>query len=318
MSTVERQIAERLSRYTEGVPVTSTDLDRMQRNVRRRLERPHRPRGRLLVVAAAALLVVAVVIGGAWWVRRSPAPVPAVPQPTGAFPGLWKFTNANTSTLFVIKAGGTPTEYTVIEYLDGQALVRHLTAGPGRVTNDGQRIRVYFTNGQGQPCQTEQSIVSQSDGFIAQGQQTLTGPGCDAMTQPESTLVRLSPTSAATRDLPASAGEPAMAVTDPVQLDGVWLLQGTGLVLAVDERSGPAAYLMDDDGDIDSAPDARGAVSIKPGGEVILANAGCGDSTMGRAEVRGQGSLQTLTATVVADPCRLFDGRGPLVWIRVN
>ena len=185
------------------------------------------------------------------------------------------------------------------------------------MTNDGQRIKLYFTNALGQPCQTEMAIVSPSDGFIAQGQQTLTGPGCDVSTQPESTLIRLSPASAATHDLPATAGDPAMSVTDPVQLDGVWLLQGTGLVLAVDERSGPAAYLIDDDGDIDSAPDARGAVSISPGGEVVLANAGCGDSTLGRAEVRGQGSLQTLTATIVADPCRLFDGRETLVWIRV-
>ena len=47
------------------------------------------------------------------------------------------------------------------------------------MTNDGQRIRVYFANAQGQPCQTEQAILSQPDGFIAQGQQTLTGPGCD-------------------------------------------------------------------------------------------------------------------------------------------
>ena len=130
MSVVERQIAESLSRYTEGVLVTSTDLERMQRNVRRRLERPHRPRGRLMVIAAAALLVVAVAIGGAWWARRSPTPLPAVPQPTGAFTGLWKFTNSSSSSLFVIQAGGTPTEYVATEYWDGQSLVRHLTAEP--------------------------------------------------------------------------------------------------------------------------------------------------------------------------------------------
>lgn len=263
-------------------------------------------------------LLIAVVVGGAWWARRAAAPVPATPQPVQSLTGLWKFSNSATSSLFVIRAANTANDYIATQYLDRQALVRRLADEPALVTSDGKHIRLDFKNAQGQPCRTEQDIVSQSDGFVAQGQQTLTGPGCEVSTQPESTITRLSPASVATRELPTSSESPAMPVTDPVQLNGVWLLQGTGLVLAVDERSGPAEYLLDDDGDIDTAPDARGNVKIQPGADVVLSGAACGDSTLGRAEIRGQGVLQTLTATVVADPCRLFGGRETLVWIKVS
>jgi hypothetical protein len=313
MSIDERRVHEALTSYAEGVVMTSTDVDRMQRDLHRRLREGRRPGGRrVLLAAAAAVLVVAAVVAGVWWVRKPAAPVPATPPPAGSLTGLWKFSNALATSLFVITDDNTATEYP-----NSVALLRRIAGDPVRVTNDGRTIGVEGRDAQGQLCRTEQAIVAQSDGFVAQGVQTLTGPGCPVSTQPESTLVRLSPASAATRDLPVSTEEPGMPVTDAVQLNGVWLLQGTGLVLAVDEKAGPAAYLMDNDGDIATAPDAQGAVSVEPNGQVVLAGSGCGTSTLGRAEVRGQGVQQSLTATAVADPCGLFDGRSTLVWIRV-
>ena len=65
-----------------------------------------------------------------------------------------------------------------------------------------------------------------------------------------------------------------MPVTDPVQLDGLWLLRGTSLLLAVDQRGGPAAYVMDDDGDLQPAPDAEGRLSVAPNGVIVLDSAG--------------------------------------------
>ena len=54
-----------------------------------------------------------------------------------------------------------------------------------------------------------------------------------------------------------------MPVIEPVQLNGVWLLRGTGLLLASDEVTNNGAdYLLDDDGDIDRAPDAQGRLAV--------------------------------------------------------
>jgi hypothetical protein len=74
---------------------------------------------------------------------------------------------------------------------------------------------------------------------------------------------------------------------------------------------------MDDDGDIDSSPDGTGSVAIGPAGQVTLADPACGDTSLQRAELRGSGAAETLTVTVVADPCGRFGGPTTLTWVRV-
>lgn len=267
MTLDEPQVTGALSSYAEAVIMTSNDIDRMQHDLRGRLDQPRRPGGRLVLAVAAVLMLIAVIVGGAWWLQGPAAPVPATPQPLGSLTGLWKFSNPETSTLFVVRADNTARVYP-----NAQSLVRHLATEPETVTNDGRHIVVDFTDALGQPCRSTHAIVSQSDGFLAEGPQTLTGPGCSSPSPYGATITRLSPASAATRDLPTATEGPAMPVTDAVQLDGVWLLQGTGLVLAADEKAGPAAYLMDKDGDIDAAPDAQGAVSVRADGLIVLSN----------------------------------------------
>jgi hypothetical protein len=310
--TLERQLTEALSCYAEGVTMSSSDIDRMQREVHRRLDQPHRPGGRVVIAVAAALLLVAVVVGGALWLRRPVAQVPAAPSPVGSLRGLWKFVNPDTNTLFVVRSDNS-----VRIYPNAPALVRHLAGDPGTVAIDGQRIVEDFKNAQRQPCRSSHAIIYQSDGFVAEGPETVDGPGCSSASPDDATITRLSPASAATRDLPTTTEGPAMPVTDAVQLDGVWLLQGTGLVLAADEKTGPAAYVMDKDGNIDSTPTAQGAVSVPADGQIVLGGGGCGDITLGHAEIRGQADAQTLTTTVVTDACKTFDGHPTLVWIKV-
>jgi hypothetical protein len=311
MSIDEVPITEALHRYANGVDMTSTDVDRMQEELHRRLQPPHQRRWRLVGAVAAALLLIAAIAGGAWWLRKPPDPVPVSPQPVGSLTGLWKFTNPLTSSLFVVRANGNASEYP-----DATTLVRHLVDIPSRVIDEGQRIRVEFTDTQGRPCQTEQGVVERRDGFVAQGVQTLTGPGCSDATQPASTITRLSPMSAAAGDLPATTEGPVTPITDAVQLNGVWLVQGTGTVVAMDERTGPPAFLLDDNGFVDVSPKAQGSIAIGPDGGITLADARCGDLRLQRPELRGQPVGQTLTATVV-DPCGWFGGRTTLTWVRV-
>ena len=310
MSLDERQIAEALSHYAEGVVMTTSDLDRMERNVRGRLGRRRPPRRTRIVIAAAAVLVlVAALAGGALWSRRPESSVPTSPTPGGSLTGLWK--DPLNPTLFAIHADNT-----ITAYISAQDLVEHLPNKPFTITYDSHRVQLDFTDSQGQPCRSVLEIVAQSDGFLSQGAQTLTGPGCPAPTLPESTLIRLSPVSPAAKDVVATTQGSGQPVTDPVQIDGIWLLQGTGLVLAVDEKAGPPAYLLDDGGNIDATPDARGPITVQPDASITLQSSGC-DTTLGRSEVRGTGTALSLTATVTTDPCGRFGGRGVLTWNRV-
>jgi hypothetical protein len=312
MNANEERVAQALHRYAQGVVMSSTDLDRMQRTLHRRLGQPPQLWRRPLVAVAAAIVLLAAVLGGVWWLRKAPDPVPVSPQPAGSLTGLWKFTNPLTSSLFVVRSDGTTSEYP-----DASVLVRHTVDISSRVTDQGQRILVDFTDTQGRACRTEQAVVDRRDGFVAQGVQTLTGPGCDRSTQPESTLTRLSPPAQAARDLPVTTEGPSTSITDPVQLDGVWLVEGTGTVVAMDERTGPAAFVLDDHAYLDPAPKAQGSISIAPDGEVALDDSRCGALRLQRAELRGQAVGQTMTATVAADPCRWFEGRSTVTWVRV-
>jgi hypothetical protein len=312
MTLDERQVTKALSSYADGLAMGSTDIDRMQRDLRRRLDQPHRPRGRLVLAAAAVLVLIAAIVGGAWWLRRPAAVVPATPAPVESLTGVWKWSDPETKNVFVVRA-----DHTVRAYPNAQTLVRHLTGDPFTAVRDGQHVVVDGADAQGRPCRSTRTIVSESDGLLAESPEILTGPGCSSASPYAATITRLSPASAATRDLPTATDGPPMPVSDAVQLDGVWLLQGTGVVLAADETVGPAAYLLDQNGTIDTSPQAQGAVAVGAEGQIILRNSGCGDSTLGRAEIRGQAADLTLTATVVSDPCRWFGGHTTLVWIRV-
>lgn len=313
MSIDEVHISEALNRYANGVVMTSTDLDRMQEDLHRRLRRSHNRRWRVVGAVAAALLLIAAIAGGAWWLRKPADPIPVAPPPQGSLTGLWKFENADplASSLFVIRSDNS-----VNAYANAQAIVQHITGDAFQISHDAQSFQLNGTNAQGQACRGHWTITSPKDGLIKQGPQTFEGPGCDTTSNPESTITRLSPVSDAAKDLPVPTGEPPLPVTDTVQLDGVWLLQGTGVVLAVDEKASPQAYVLDDDGDIDTNPDARGPITIQPDGVLILQSAGC-DTRLERAQVRGQGSNLSFTAQVAADTCARFGGRNILTWVRV-
>ena len=115
---------------------------------------------------------------------------------------------------------------------------------------------------------------------------------------------------------PPGQGRP---VTDAVQLNGVWLLQGSGLLLASNEvRGGVGAhYRLDDDGDIDIAPDATGSLTVSPEGRITLTSDGCADTTLSNVMSTGINTRSTMTMTVTSDPCNRFGTSGVLTWIKV-
>jgi hypothetical protein len=314
MSLDVRRLSEALSAYADEVDVSVSELDRKQRELHQRLGQSRSPsRAGMALAVAAILLLMAVAVAGTLWAFRPDTTVPSGTHAAGSLTGLWSYVNESWGTLLVVRPDGTYTEYSSMA-----PLVRHSAGDQGRrITNDGQRIVVDSTDPQRQPCRSTQSILTQSEGQMALGPLSFEGAGCLYSSGLAATMTRLSPASPAAEDLPVQTEGPIMPVTDPVQLEGLWLLRGTSLLLAVDQIAGPAAYVMDDDGDLQPAPDAEGRVSVGPDGVVVLESAGCASTVLRRSEVRGQRTPQTLTTVVDSDPCSRFDGRQTLTWIRI-
>ena len=313
MSLDVRLISEALSTYADELVVSASELDRKQRELHQRLDesRRHRRPGMALAVAAI-LLLMAVAVAGTLWARRPDTTVPSGTHAAGSLTGVWSYVNESWSTLLVVRPDGTYTEYSSMI-----PLVRHSAGDQGRrITNDGQQIVVDSTDPHRPPCRSTQPILTQAEGQLALGPSTVDGAGC-LNGSGLAAMTRLSPVAPAVEDLTLQTEGPVMPVTDPVQLDGLWLLRGTSLLLAVDQRGGPAAYVMDDDGDLQPAPDAEGRLSVAPDGVVVLDSAGCASTVLRRSEVRGLRTPQILTTVVDSDPCSRFDGRQTLTWIRI-
>jgi hypothetical protein len=158
----------------------------------------------------------------------------------------------------------------------------------------------------------------ESDGVIRYETTLLEGSGCTSTSEPPALSTRLSPSSEAGRKLrpKSDRGQP---VSDITQLNGVRLLKGTGLLLASDLTAGAGAadYFLDDDGDIDVAPDAKGSLAVATDGRITLTSTGCAETVLENAQATGIDTLSAWTVTVVSDPCKRFSGETVLTWFKV-
>jgi hypothetical protein len=336
MSMDTQRLGEALKTYGNGVEMTTSDVDRMQRDLHDRLGQGRGPRrSRIILAAAAVLLLVAGVVGGTVWLRRPDTTAPAVPSgPSGwgTQDGMW-FLSAQSGqssqsgqppdALASVRAAGTESDFP-----GAQPLVHPVTPAPAWPWRmEGPNYVLDATDQQGQLCRNTAARHDQGDGRTDFDSATLDGPGCGGATSaPPSGAFRLSPVSEASVEgarqvLDARSGNTVTApMTDPVQLDGIWLLAGTGVLLASDEAdSGGSDYLLDDDGDIDRNPDVRGRLTVGSDGRITLTSSACADTVMANTVLRGATAMTelVLTATVDADPCNRFGGQTALTWIRV-
>jgi hypothetical protein len=328
MSLDQRQLTQALTTYGEGIEMTTSDIDRMQRDLHDRLGRGGRPRRRRIMLAAAVLLLVAGVVGGTLWLRR-PTTAPAVPSgPSGwgTQDGVWLLVSQSAQApdaMASVRAAGTESDFS-----GAQPLVHPVTpalAWPWRM--EGPNYVLDWVDQQGQLCRSTAARHDQGVGRSDFDSATLEGPGCGSATSmPPLSAFRLSPVSEgsieATRQvLDARSGNTVTApVTDSVQLVGIWLLAGTGVLLASDEATGAGSdYLLDDDGDIDRNRDAHGQLTAGNDGRITLTSPACADTVLTGAVLRGATAMTelVLSATVAADPCDRFGGRTALTWIRV-
>lgn len=295
--------------------MTSSDVDRVQAELHHRIGKGNRaPRRRLILAAAAVLLLIVAVAAGTLWLRRPAPTVPAAPQGLGPLPAITLNVDPGGPILTAVRP-----DHTMTNYPTARALVHPVPGGwTLRWRVDGNMMINDAVDPQGRACRTTGPWRAESDGAIVFDTAVLEGPGCTGTSLPPATSTRLSPASETGRNLTETGSDPALPVSDPVQLNGIWLLRGTGLLLATDEVTNNGAdYLLDDDGDIDRAPDAQGKLAVGPDGLVTLTSPSCGDTKLGRVVLNGTSVGSSLTTTVEDDPCHRFGGSTVLTWIRV-
>jgi hypothetical protein len=124
-----------------------------------------------------------------------------------------------------------------------------------------------------------------------------TGPGID--------LTRLSPASPAGQSLDMPPMTDATTLRDVADVGGVWLMQGSGMLLAI-EADDPAhvTYRLDDNGSLARDPIDRGTVTLDGRGGLSLSS---GSGTAGGACTDPNGPGATLKDVVVTD--RGFEAR---------
>lgn len=321
MTIDEATLRESLTTYANGVVMTSSDVDRMQRDLQTRLgarrgTSPRRPR--LLVAAAVLVLVIAVAAGAVWLRRTADPPVPAAPpapQGFGPVPAITFDEDATGSNLSAMHPDNTMSNLPAEQYI-----VHPVPPPPSlRWQVEGSTVVVDFVDAQGQTCRATKTWKAESDGVVSFDAPVMVGPACTTTGALASMSTRLSPVSEAGKAFAPRPSGPAQPVIDVVQLNGVWLRQGTGQLLAIDEVRGTAGseYLLDDDGDIDVTPDASGSLTVGPDERIVLTSAGCAETVLGNAVATGTNTRNTLTVTVTSDPCQQFGGATVLTWIKV-
>jgi hypothetical protein len=295
--------------------MSTSDVDRMQRELQHRIGKGNRvPRRRFILAAAAVLLLIVAVTAGTLWLRRPAPTVPAAPQGLGALPAIILNVDPGGPILTAVRPDHTLTN------LSNARDIVHPVAGGWTVgwRVDGNMMITDAVDPQGRACRATGPWRTESDGVILYDTAVLEGPGCTGTSLPPSTSTRLSPTSDAGRNLTETGSDQAVPVTDPVQLNGVWLLKGTSLLLASDEVTNNGAdYLLDGNGDIDRAPDAQGRLVLGSDGLVTLTSSSCRDTKLGHPVLHGTSARSSLTTTVEDDPCNRFGGSTVLTWIRV-
>jgi hypothetical protein len=319
--------------------MTSSDVVRMHQDLQRRLgqvppdqqqsprqsDRPsveaRRRRRWVAAVAAVAAVAVAAAVVGALWVRRPPPPRPAGPTLSEEIVGVWWHSNSSLSVVF--HADGTARFFTDPEgvlipagtYWSGTPDVISARASY-RISGD--TLGMSMQDSSAHACDYTFTTNRPRDGQADLTPVSQVGPGCvtDALSSPF-TMVRISPASPAGLNLNIPADSVMAPVTGTARLYGVWLLKGTGTVLAVaaPDISAAVPYRIDHDGTIDTSTDNSG-LTVPTAGQVVLKSTDpstCGDTILRNATA----GANTFTATVATDPCNQFAGQTSLRWLRI-
>ncbi|KRF29903.1 hypothetical protein [Phycicoccus sp. Soil802] len=257
MTLQDRDLERALARLADDVVLTATDVDTAFTEFadRSTVAAQRRRTQRLAAACAAAVLL----LGGAaaYWAgagrtmdRLQPA-TPTVTQPSvisaADMVGVW--TGMGLWTFYADGSGGYSNNADTLET-------------PFYYTLKGAKLGVHDGSG----CDFSFRLTSYREG-------KLTGDVLDfcGNNAPPVSLVRLSPASPAGTEIPMFSMAGSTPVRRVAQVGGVWLMPGTGMLLAID-ASDPSrvTYALDDQGNLAKSPRDAGAVTVSSDGTVTL------------------------------------------------
>lgn len=323
MSIEQSQVRDALRGATAALSLTDQDVDRMEALLHARIH--SRRTSRLIAAAAAAVVVLGGVLGAFAVSRRTNSLAPAAPLPVGGDIGVWKGIDAAFPYIIVLRADGTVQAYSLSNGLLSRTSVSGSTfipldasAGRHRVINNTLEL----TDVVGPDKDCNYGFVGEwvGDGRARFTEVSQTGPECGSdPPRPPFFMVRVSPVSPAGLSYSATATGTLNTVTDTNELAGTWLLQGSGVILAIGwtlPLTG-VQYSIDHKGAIDSAADDNGLITVPSPGRIVLTtgnDSACGPITLDAASVGDY----AMTAHVEADPCHRFAGQEGLALTRLQ
>ncbi|WP_270889801.1 hypothetical protein [Pedococcus sp. 5OH_020] len=271
MTVHEHDIERALALMADDVPVTQGDVDRAFAALERKYVRAaRRRRGERLVAACAAAVLL--IVGGAAGFRALGDRDRGRPEPAGP---------PTTSRTSVISAGEMVGAWLMhADWLSPEPVKWTFNAdGSGGYTDSANTPDVPFQYSLSARSLGARDATGCNFSYHLTGytQGTLTASVNDHCrnTGPGISLVRLSPASPAGMAI----AMPSMAGAGPArrigQVAGVWLMPGTGMMLAIEARDAAhATYRLDDQGRLDRGPRDSGVATMAPDGTLTLDSSG--------------------------------------------
>jgi hypothetical protein len=253
MTLQDRDLERALAHLADEVALEESAVDAAFADFTDRAARAsRRRRGQRLAAACAAAVLI---LGGAtayWAVSdrgtdRRPPPVPAVtPSIISAqeMVGIWSGLG-----LWTFYSDGT----------GGYSNNAHTLETPFHYTLKGDRLGVRDATG----CDFSFRLTKYQEGKLSAEVREFCGN-----TSPPVSLVRLSPASPAGTGIPMFSVAGSTPVRRIAQVGGVWIMPGTGMLLAID--AGRATYALDDRGNLAQNPRDSGTVTVSSDGTVTL------------------------------------------------
>jgi hypothetical protein len=323
----ERQVRAAFRAGRDALAFTDDDVDRLQADLHQRIRadrhgsrRTRRASLRPWMVAAAVLALVAIV--GVVAVTGTSPPRPAEGVPSGSVVGVWKGTDTAYPFIVVLRADGSLQSYSLSNGLLDKSSVSGSTftadVGNGRYRVIGGQVEIMNAEDPGRDC--EYGFTGQwiADGQLRLIQASQAGTDCGSPLPPVN-LIRVSPASQAGAAYSAAATSPLYPVAGTNQLDGAWLLRGTGVILAIGWTlpSAGVPYSLDQKGTIDTAADDHGLITVPAPGRIVLTSAQPSPCATTVLKAASAGDY-ALTARVEADRCHRFAEQTDLTFTRLQ
>ena len=296
------------------------DLDvwNQQENRQRRAAR-NRRLGAIGLVAAMAVLATVMVVASRPASDSTDVDVPAV---RGAVPtletlrGIWLFDGGpdggETGMLMRFDTDGTFA-------IDAYGSLDSAPATQGTFRIEGHLVR--FEVGPSARCPTGETFTFRTglpeDGRL---ETVMIDPGCGVAPGTEWTWTRVSPVSAAGTTIRASSPSgDAAPPGDAGELEGIWLLEGTGQLLRI---SFSGSYAIDDQGTLGIAPYDEGDIEIDGRTVILISGPGSRECRDGARwtwrSVAVEPFVTAMRATTGRDGCGHGLDDVELTWIHIS